>query len=209
MSEKVKIAPKKHLSDGLISTLSPKPKKLLDQVRDALRTKHYSYRTEQTYIDWIKRYIIFHKKQHPKDLDVAEIREFITHLAKERKVATSTQNQALSAILFLYRIVLQKEMNLTPELVHPSRPQRLPTVLTHAEAMSVINSMRGVPRIMTKILYGSGLRLTPALALQVQVWNVCASESETSTLNIIRSLYAVAKAMTTASPSCPIRLPQT
>ena len=171
MSEKAKIALKQDQPPQLeeLATVSgPKPRKLLDQVRDALRTKHYSYRTEQTYIDWVKRYILFHKKQHPKDLGVEEIREFIAHLAKERKVATSTSNQALSALLFLYRTVLEKEINLLPELVHPSRPKRLPTVLTHAEAMSMINSMRGVPRIMTKILYGSGLRLMECMRLRVR-----------------------------------------
>lgn len=120
-------------SDELTTTMVPKPKKLLDQVSEALRTKHYAYRTEQTYVDWIKRYIIFHKKRHPKDMGANEIREFIGHLATERKVATSTQNQALSAILFLYRIVLQKDILIHPELVHPTRSRRLPTVLTHAE----------------------------------------------------------------------------
>lgn len=145
-----------------------KPKKLLDQVSESLRTKHYAYRTEQTYKDWIKRYILFHKKRHPKDMGAEEIREFIAYLATERKVAASTQNQALSAILFLYRIVLQKEITLPPDLVHPSRPKRLPTVLTHTEAMSVINHMRGIPRLMTKILYGSGLRLMECLRLRVK-----------------------------------------
>jgi integron integrase len=145
-----------------------KPKKLLDQVSEALRTKHYAYRTEQTYVDWIKRYILFHKKRHPKDMGVNEIREFIAYLATERKVATSTQNQALSAILFLYRTVLEKEIILPPELVNPSRPKRLPTVLTHAEAMSVINQMRGTPRLMAKILYGSGLRLMECMRLRVK-----------------------------------------
>lgn len=145
-----------------------KPKKLLDQVSEALRTKHYAYRTEQTYVDWIKRYIIFHKKRHPKDMGANEIREFMVHLAAERKVATSTQNQALSAILFLYRTVLQKDILLPPELVHPSRPRRLPTVLTHAEAMSIINHMRGTPRLMAKILYGSGLRLMECMRLRVK-----------------------------------------
>jgi integron integrase len=148
--------------------MTEKPKKLLEQVSEALRTKHYAYRTEQTYVDWIKRYILFHKKRHPKDMGVNEIREFISHLATERKVATSTQNQALSAILFLYRTVLQKEIILPPELVNPSRPKRLPTVLTHAEAMSVINHMRGVPRLMAKILYGSGLRLMECMRLRVK-----------------------------------------
>ena len=146
----------------------PKPKKLLDQVSDVLRTKHYSYRTEQTYKDWIKRYILFHNKRHPNQMGEKEIREFITYLAVERKVATSTQNQALSAILFLYRMVLQKEITLPPDLSRVSRPKRLPTVLSHAEAMSIINHMRGVPRLMTKILYGSGLRLMECLCLRVK-----------------------------------------
>ncbi len=154
--------------ENVTSDAGSKPKKLLDQVSEALRTKHYAYRTEQTYVDWIKRYIIFHKKRHPKDMDVEEIREFITHLAVERKVATSTQNQALSAILFLYRTVLLKEIVLSPDLVNPSRPKHLPTVLTHTEAMSVINLMHGIPRLMAKILYGSGLRLMECMTLRVK-----------------------------------------
>ena len=144
------------------------PKKLLDQVSEALRTKHYAYRTEKTYVDWIKRYIIFHKKRHPKDMGVNEIREFIAYLATERKVATSTQNQALSAILFLYRTVLEIEIILPPGLINPSRPKRLPTVLTHDEAMSVISHMRGTPRLMAKLLYGSGLRLMECMRLRVK-----------------------------------------
>ena len=99
--------PDKTKADSLTNPLVLTPKKLMDQVSDALRTKHYAYRTEKTYMDWIKRYILFHKKRHPKDMGANEIREFIGHLATEQKVATSTQNQALSAILFLYRIVLQ------------------------------------------------------------------------------------------------------
>lgn len=171
MSEKAENFPKmypKPQSSTSTNTSDPKPKKLLDQVRETLRTKHYSYRTEQTYIDWIKRYIIFHNKQHPKDLGVEEIRAFIAHLATDRKVATSTQNQALSAILFLYRTVLEQETNLPPGLLNPSRPKRLPVVLTHEETMSVIHSMRGVPRIMAKILYGSGLRLMECMRLRVR-----------------------------------------
>ena len=155
-------------ADQLGISLVPKPKKLLDQVSEALRTKHYAYRTEKTYIDWIKRYIIFHKKRHPQEMGVNEIQEFIGHLATERKVATSTQNQALSAILFLYRVVLQIEIVVPPELVNPSRPKRLPTVLTHTQAMSVIHSMRGTPRLMAKILYGSGLRLMECMRLRVK-----------------------------------------
>jgi integron integrase len=165
MSEKITKSPKKIQKTHLDGS---KPKKLLDQVSETLRTKHYAYRTEQTYLDWIKRYIIFHKKRHPKDMGANEIREFIAYLATERKVAASTQNQALSAIIFLYRMVLEQDIILPPGLVNPSRPKRLPTVLTHAEAMSVINHMRGTPRLMTKILYGSGLRLMECMRLRVK-----------------------------------------
>ena len=152
----------------LTSIVAAKPKKLLDQVSDALRTKHYSFRTEQTYKDWIKRYILFHNKRHPNEMGENEIRAFLAYLATERKVAASTQNQALSAILFLYRTVLQKEIILPPDLTRTSRPKRLPTVLTHAESMAVISQMRGIPRLMTKILYGSGLRITECLRLRVK-----------------------------------------
>ena len=152
----------------LQGTSSPHGKKLLDRVSDALRTKHYSYRTEQTYKDWIKRYILFHNKRHPKDMGENEIRAFITHLTAERKVAVSTSNQALSAILFLYRIVLQIDIVLPPDLSNASRPKRLPTVLTHVEAMKIINHMRSTPRLMAKILYGSGLRVTECMRLRVK-----------------------------------------
>ena len=140
----------------------------MDQVSDALRTKHYSYRTEQTYKDWIKRYILFHGKRHPKDMGEAEIRAFIAHLAAERKVAVSTSNQALSAILFLYRTVLQMDVQLPPDLSKASRPKRLPTVLTHAEAMQIIGRMRGASRLMAKIMYGSGLRVMECMRLRVK-----------------------------------------
>jgi len=150
------------------NTPPPHGKKLLDQVGDALRTKHYSYRTEQTYKEWIKRYILFHGKRHPKDMGETEIRAFIAHLTAERKVAVSTSNQALSAILFLYRTVLQMDVQLPPDLSNASRPKRLPTVLTHAEAMQVIGEMRGVPRLMAKIMYGSGLRVMECMRLRVK-----------------------------------------
>jgi len=155
-------------NEKLRETSSPKGKKLLEQVSDALRTKHYSYRTEQTYKDWIKRFIIFHNKRHPNDMGETEIRAFMAYLTAERKVAASTSNQALSAILFLYRTVLQREMKVPPDLSNASRPKRLPTVLTHAETMKIISHMRGVPRLMTKILYGSGLRITECLRLRVK-----------------------------------------
>ena len=146
----------------------PEPKKLLDQVRDVLRIKHYSYRTEQTYVDWIKRYIIFHKKRHPKDMGAPEIEAFLAYLAQERHVAASTQNQALSALLFLYKNVLQLEVATLPNLVHAGRPKHLPTVLTHDEALTVINRMTGKSRLMARLLYGSGLRLLECLRLRVK-----------------------------------------
>jgi len=147
---------------------TPQGKKLLDQVRESLRVKHYSYRTEETYVEWIRRFILFHRKRHPKEMGGPEIGAFIVHLAVERHVATSTQNQALSAILFLYKYVLKKEVDMPPTLIRPGRPRRLPTVLTHAEAGHVIAQMKGVTKIMTKLLYGSGLRLMECMRLRVK-----------------------------------------
>jgi len=147
---------------------SLKGKKLLDQVSDAIRLKHYSYRTEQTYKDWIKRYILFHAKRHPKDMGVEEIQNFLSHLAAEKNVAASTQNQALSAILFLYRHVLCIEIEFPTDIVRAEKSKTLPTVLTHQEAIAVIHKMQGVPQLMTKILYGSGLRLMECLRLRVK-----------------------------------------
>jgi integron integrase len=145
------------------------PKKLLDQMRDILRIKHYSYRTEQSYVEWARRYILFHHKRHPADMGEQEIQAFITHLAVEQKVAASTQNQALSAILFLYRHVLGQEMDSVawPEL-RAERPKRLPTVLTHSEALAVLDNMTGVHRLMAQLLYGSGLRLMECIRLRVK-----------------------------------------
>jgi len=146
----------------------PPPRKLLDQVSDAIRAKHYSYRTEQTYKDWIKRYILFHNKRHPKDMGAAEIQAFITHLAVEKNVSASTQNQALSAILFLYRHVLRVEIDLPFDILRAEKSKTLPVVLTHQEAMAVISKMSGVPQLMAKLLYGSGLRLMECLRLRVK-----------------------------------------
>ncbi len=146
---------------------SPQGKKLLDQVRDAIRTKHYSYRTEQTYVDWITRFILFHKKRHPAEMGAPEVQAFITYLAVDRQVAASTQKQALSAVLFLYRHVLGKPLEV-PEILRPEQAKQLPTVLTHEEAMSVIGRMKGTTQLMAKLLYGSGLRLMECLRLRVK-----------------------------------------
>jgi len=143
-------------------------KKLLEQVSDAIRLKHYSARTEKTYIEWIRRYILFHKKRHPKDMGADEIREFLTHLATERTVSASTQNQALSAILFLYRNVLGQDVDIPPTYVRAQKSNNLPVVLTHQEALAVIQKVTGTPQLMAKILYGSGLRLMECLRLRVK-----------------------------------------
>jgi integron integrase len=144
------------------------PRKLLDQVSDAIRIKHYSLRTEKTYIEWIRRYILFHQKRHPKDMGAEEVKSFIAHLATQRAVSASTQNQALSAVLFLYRHVIQKEIALPSVTIRAEKSKTLPTVLTHHEAMVVIGKMTGAPQLLAKILYGSGLRLMECLRLRVK-----------------------------------------
>jgi integron integrase len=150
-------------------------KKLLDQAREILRLKHYSYRTEQAYIDWMRRYIFFHNpglsrgevNRHPIEMGAPEIQAFILHLANDRSVSASTQNQALSAILFLYREVLHKDIE--PILLSTAkRPERLPTVLSRQEALQIINHMSGVYKLMAQLLYGSGLRLMECLRLRVK-----------------------------------------
>ena len=151
-----------------VTNPSPQGKKLLEQVSDAIRIKHYSTRTEKTYIEWIKRYIIFHNKRHPKEMGAEEIQAFLAHLATEKAVSASTQNQALSAILFLYRYVLKQDIELPSTHARAQKSENLPVVLTHQEAMSVIRKMTGTPQLMAKVLYGSGLRLTECLRLRVK-----------------------------------------
>jgi integrase len=148
--------------------MAAKPPKLLDQVREILRLKHYSYRTEQAYIDWIRRFIFFHNKRHPEDIRADEVQTFLSYLANERKVAASTQNQALSAILFLNKYVVQNELDLPLDLIRSKRPRNLPTVLSHEEAMSVISKMGGVPKLVAQLLYGCGMRVSECLRLRVK-----------------------------------------
>ena len=154
----------------LISTflaMESRPRKLLDQVRDAIRLKHYSYRTEQSYVGWIRRYILFHSKQHPKDMGGAEVEAFLTHLAVERHVSASTQNQAFSALLFLYRNVLNQDLGAL-EAVRAKRSNYLPTVLTKGEVRSVLENISGVHGLVIRVLYGSGLRLSEGLSLRIK-----------------------------------------
>ncbi|MBI2333836.1 MAG: integron integrase, partial [Chloroflexi bacterium] len=122
----------------------------------------------QTYIDWCKRYILHHNKRHPAEMGVLEIQAFITHLAVERSVAASTQNQALSAVLFLYRNVLLKEIESPTDVIRAKKPDRLPVVLSKAEALAVIQHMSGIPKLMTQLLFGSGLRLMETLRLRIK-----------------------------------------
>lgn len=146
-----------------------KPKlKLLDQVRQIIRVKNYSYRTEQTYVSWIKRYILFHNKQHPKDMGEAEVATYLTYLAVERDVAPSTQNQALQAILFLYREVLKQPLPHTIETVRAKKSQHLPVVLTRDEVQQVLAHLTGEMLLIVQLLYGGGLRVNECLRLRVK-----------------------------------------
>ncbi|GIV79148.1 MAG: integron integrase [Litorilinea sp.] len=148
--------------------MADKPKKLLDQVRDKLRLKNYSYATEKTYVGWIRRYILFHQKRHPADMGKAEIEAFLTHLAVEGNVAPSTQNQALHALLFLYRDVLEQPIIGNVEALRARERRRLPTVLTVEETQRVLNHLEGVYHLIGLLLYGSGLRLQECLSLRVK-----------------------------------------
>jgi integron integrase len=146
---------------------SPLKKKLLDQVRDAIRVKHYSLRTEKTYVDWIKRFVLFHNKRHPREMGATEIEQFLTHLALNENVAASTQNQALSAILFLYRDVLHQDLG-NINAVRAKKPKRLPVVLTRDEVQRILTHLSGEYRLMAQLLYGSGLRLIECIRLRVK-----------------------------------------
>ncbi len=126
------------------AVMNVKPK-LLDQVRAKIRIKHYSIRTEQAYVDWIRRYILFHGKRHPQEMGKPEVEQFLSHLAVERNVAASTQNQALSAILFLYKEVLEKDIGWLDNMERAKRPARLPVVLTAAEVRAVLAHLEGQP----------------------------------------------------------------
>lgn len=144
------------------------PKKLLDQVRDAIRLRHYSYKTEESYLGWIRRYILFHGKRHPRELGAAEVTVFLSDLATRGQVAASTQNQALAAILFLYRHVLELDLPWLNDVVRAKRPQRLPTVLTQEEVRRVLALVDGVPGLMLKLQYGTGMRLMECLRLRIK-----------------------------------------
>ena len=152
----------------LSPALSPDKPKLLDRVRDVIRRKHFSIRTEQAYTDWIRRFILFHGKRHPREMAEAEVTAFLTHLSRDRNVAASTQNQALSALLFLYKEVLKQEIGWLEGVERSKKPVRLPVVLTRDEVGAVFSGLRGTAKLMAGLLYGSGLRLMECVRLRVK-----------------------------------------
>ena len=145
-----------------------KPRRFLDQVRDVMRVKYYSIRTERTYISWIKRFILFHGKKHPKDMGEPEVEAFLTWLAVEQNVAKSTQNQAFNALIFLYREVIKQPLQGRIDAVRSSKKVRLPVVMSKDETQRVLSAMNGTTRLMAKLLYGSGLRSMECLRLRVK-----------------------------------------
>ncbi|MFD2531356.1 integron integrase [Gracilimonas halophila] len=142
--------------------------KLLEEVRQEIRRRNYSYRTEQAYTNWIIRYIRFHGTVHPKNLGDAEVEQYLNHLANDRNVAASTQNQALSALVFLYKQVLNRETLDLDNLKRAKKPKRLPVVLSHKEAMVILEQLNGRTLLICELLYGSGIRISECLRLRVQ-----------------------------------------
>jgi integrase len=149
------------------ATIASSPK-LLDRVRWQLRAKHYSIRTEEAYVEWTRRFILFHGKRHPDEMGEKEISEFLSHLAVEKNVSASTQNQAFSALLFLYQQVLDRKLDFIDNVQRVTRPAKLPVVFTPAEARAILAHLKGDYRLMAQLLYGSGLRLMECLRLRVK-----------------------------------------
>ncbi len=146
----------------------PKPPRLMERVRQAIETRHLSRRTEKAYAGWIRRFILFHGKRHPIEMGERHVTAFLSSLVRDRHVSASTQNQALAAILFLYRDVLGRELDWLDSIVRAKRPVRLPVVLTHEQVAAVLAGLRGVMHIQASLLYGAGLRLTECVRLRVK-----------------------------------------
>lgn len=142
--------------------------RLLQQVRHAVRTRGYSVRTEEAYVGWIRRFILFHSRRHPMTMGGAEIREFITSLAVDRRVASATQNQAVAAILFLFKHMLRKQVGFVEGIVHSKTARKLPIVLAPDEVRTILDKMMGTPRLCAVLMYGSGLRVLEAVSLRVK-----------------------------------------
>lgn len=147
---------------------TPRAPRLLEQLRGKIRAKHYSIRTEQAYLDWARRFILFHGKRHPREMGAGEVEAFLTHLAVERRVSASTQNQAKSALLFLYKDVLGIELPWLENVTQAKRGQRLPVVLTAREARVLLNELNGTMWLVASLLYGTGMRVLEGLRLRVK-----------------------------------------
>lgn len=147
--------------------MQPKSK-LLDQVRTVLRLKHMSFRTEEAYVSWIRRFVLFHDKRHPTEMGAPEIRAFLSHLAVHAHVAASTQNVALNALVFLYRHVLKQDFPELEDVERAKRPRRVPTVFTREEVTAILAHLHGVNHLMASLLYGAGLRLMECIRLRVK-----------------------------------------
>jgi integron integrase len=152
-------------SGRISATRAPR---LLDRVRTVLRSRHYSPRTEEAYVHWIRRFILFHRKRHPSELGQPDVERFLSDLATERRVSASTQNQALAALLFLYENVIERRLGWLENVVRAKRPERLPVVLTRAEVAAVLDAMDGVEKLSASLLYGAGLRLLELLRLRIK-----------------------------------------
>jgi integron integrase len=146
---------------------SPKGR-LLDRVRDAVRCRHYSYQTEKAYVHWVRRFIFFHHRRHPREMGEPEIAAFLSYLASERRVSASTQNQALNALLFLYKRVLERDIGMIEGVVRAKRPARLPVVMTRAEVSLVLQRLSGRDWLIACLMYGTGLRVMECLRLRVK-----------------------------------------
>jgi integron integrase len=147
---------------------SPPGRRLLDRVRDALALRHYSPRTADAYVGWIRRFVLFHARRHPSEMGAAEVTAFLSSLAMRGAVSASTQNQALAAILFLYSQVLERDLEFLADVVRAKRPARLPVVMTREEVAAVLSELRGVPFLMASLLYGAGLRLIECVSLRIK-----------------------------------------
>ena len=158
----------KEIKEDKNNNIPNKHPRLLNQVQDRIRAKHYSIRTEQAYLDWIKKFILYHGKHHPADMGEVEICDYLTHLAVKRKVAASTQNQALSAILFMYKEIIKKDLEEFNDLIRAKRPSRLPVVFTPGETKKIIIQLEGANWLMGHLLYGSGLRIMECVRLRVK-----------------------------------------
>ena len=146
----------------------PAPPRLLDRVREAIRLRHYSIRTEDAYADWTRRFVLFHQKRHPTELGADDVAAFLTYLAVQRNVSASTQNQAKSALLFLYRVVLGLELPWLDEVVSAKKPRRLPVVLTPGQVRNMLQELNGTMGLIVSLLYGTGMRLLEGLRLRIK-----------------------------------------